>query len=95
MRKAALFFWIALTAAGCASAPGYRAPEVQVPQSFRETRDTVVAIAVAPSDTAVLLRWPELGDTTLTRLIDQLAHSMKVIAEHRLARCHYRFLILG
>jgi outer membrane protein, multidrug efflux system len=75
MRKAALLLWLGVTGAGCASAPGYRAPEVQVPQAFRETRDTTVAIAVAPSDTAVLLRWPELGDTTLTRLIDQLAHA--------------------
>ena len=75
MRKAALFFWIALTAAGCASAPGYRAPEVQVPQTFRETRDTAIAIAATPSDTAKLLKWPELGDSTLTRLINQLAQS--------------------
>jgi multidrug efflux system outer membrane protein len=75
MRKAALFFWIALTAAGCASAPGYRAPEVQVPQAFRETQDTAIAIAATPSDTAQVLRWPELGDTTLTRLINQLAHA--------------------
>lgn len=73
MPKAALFFWIALMAAGCASAPGYRAPEVQVPQTFRETRDTAIAIAATPSDTAKLLKWPELGDSTLTRLISQLA----------------------
>src|SRR3954464_6620585 len=75
MRKAALCFGIALLAAGCASAPGYRSSEVPVPQSFRETRDTTVAIATPPSDTAQLVRWPELGDTTLTRLIDQLSQS--------------------
>jgi NodT family efflux transporter outer membrane factor (OMF) lipoprotein len=75
MRKAALFFGIALVAAGCASAPGYRSPEVSVPQTFRETRDTAVAIAATPSDTAQLVKWPDLGDTTLTRLIDQLGQA--------------------
>jgi len=75
MRKAAICFGIALLAAGCASAPGYRSSEVPVPQSFRETRDTTVAIATPPSDSAQLVRWPELGDTTLTRLIDQLSQS--------------------
>lgn len=73
MRKAALFAWLALTAAGCASAPGYRAPEVQLPTAFRETRDTTVETAVtAPAD---LVTWPELGDTTLTRLVNQLARA--------------------
>jgi outer membrane protein, multidrug efflux system len=75
MRKAALFFGLALSAAGCASAPGYRAPDVPVPQTFRETRDTIVAIAAAPSDSAQLVAWPDLGDTTLTRLVNQLARS--------------------
>jgi len=75
MRKAALSFGIALLAAGCASAPGYRPSEVPVPQSFRETRDTSVAIATPPPDTAQLVRWPELGDTTLTRLINQLSQA--------------------
>jgi multidrug efflux system outer membrane protein len=75
MRKAALFLAIALTAAGCASAPGYRAPEVTIPHAFRETRDTAITIAVTPSDTAQLVQWPELGDSTLIRLIDQQAHA--------------------
>jgi outer membrane protein, multidrug efflux system len=74
MRKAWLLS-LTLTALGCASAPGYRAPQVKVPTAFRETRDTTITIAAAPSDTAALLRWPELGDTTLTRLINQLAHA--------------------
>ncbi|HET6795860.1 MAG TPA: efflux transporter outer membrane subunit [Gemmatimonadales bacterium] len=75
MRRVALFFSISLTAAGCASAPGYRAPDVQVPAAFRETRDTAIAVATTPSDTAQLVAWPDLGDTTLTRLINQLARS--------------------
>ncbi|HKP50267.1 MAG TPA: TolC family protein, partial [Gemmatimonadales bacterium] len=75
MHKASLWFGIALLAAGCASAPGYRSSEVQVPPSFRETRDTAVAIATLPSDTAQLIKWPELGDTTLTRLINQLGQA--------------------
>ncbi|HSJ74617.1 MAG TPA: hypothetical protein VK899_00235, partial [Gemmatimonadales bacterium] len=75
MHKATLFFGIALVAAGCASAPGYRSPEVSVPPTFRETRDTAVAIAAAPSDTAQLVEWPDLGDTTLTRLVNQLGQA--------------------
>jgi outer membrane protein TolC len=75
MRKASLWFGIAFVAAGCASAPGYRPSEVPVPQSFREVRDTSVAIATPPPDTAQLVRWPELGDTTLTRLISQLGQA--------------------
>jgi multidrug efflux system outer membrane protein len=74
MRKTA-FFLLALSSSGCASSPGYRAPEVQVPAAFREVRDTTIAIAAAPSDTAVLVTWPALGDTTLTRLVNQLTHS--------------------
>jgi outer membrane protein, multidrug efflux system len=73
MRKAGLLSWLVLTAIGCASAPGYRESDVQLPTAFREIRDTTVAIAAVPSDTALSLRWPELGDTTLTRLISQLA----------------------
>jgi multidrug efflux system outer membrane protein len=75
MRKASMFLWLALTSTGCASAPGYQAPEITAPPEFRETRDTAVAIAPAPSDTALLVTWPALGDTTLTRLINQLASS--------------------
>jgi outer membrane protein, multidrug efflux system len=62
----------------CASAPGYRAPEVQVPAAFRETRDTTIAISV--TDTAVPTPaltgtgfWPDGGDTTLTRLLNEAA----------------------
>jgi len=75
MRKASMFLWLALTSTGCASAPGYQAPEITAPPEFRETRDTTVAIAPAPSDSAQLVTWADLGDTTLTRLINQLASS--------------------
>jgi multidrug efflux system outer membrane protein len=75
MRKSALFLGLAWSAAGCASAPGYRAPDIQVPQSFRETRDTMVAVAAAPADSAQLVTWPDLGDTTLARLVNQLVRS--------------------
>jgi NodT family efflux transporter outer membrane factor (OMF) lipoprotein len=75
MRKAALLFGVALSAAGCASAPGYRESAVAVPKEFRETRDTAVAIGTTPSDTAQLVKWPDLGDTTLTRLIHQLGQA--------------------
>ena len=74
MRKTAVFFWLAVIS-GCASAPGYRAPDVPVPAAFRETRDTAIRVAAAPSDTAPLVRWPDLGDTTLIRLVNQLASS--------------------
>jgi outer membrane protein, multidrug efflux system len=75
MRKTAVFFWLALVSSGCASAPGYRAPDVQVPTAFRETRDTAIRVAAAPSDTAQQITWPDLGDTTLSRLVNQLASS--------------------
>jgi outer membrane protein, multidrug efflux system len=74
MRKTVLMFSLAL-AAGCASAPGYRAPEVQVPTTFRELRDTTIQIAAVASDTAESLKWPALGDTTLTQLMNQLTRA--------------------
>jgi NodT family efflux transporter outer membrane factor (OMF) lipoprotein len=73
MRKAALFAWVALTAGGCASAPGYRPSQVQIPAAFRETRDTTVQVATTGA--AEPVAWPDLGDTTLTRLMGQLAQS--------------------
>ena len=74
MRKAVIVL-LAVSSLGCAAAPGYRAPAVQVPAAFRETRDTTIPIAATPSDTAVALKWPDLGDTTLTRLVKELAHA--------------------
>jgi outer membrane protein, multidrug efflux system len=74
MRKAALFLALALSAAGCASAPGYRASAVPVPTEFREIRDTVVR-AAASRTAATPISWPDLGDTTLTRLMNQLTRA--------------------
>jgi outer membrane protein, multidrug efflux system len=74
MRKVALFFWLGLSAAGCASAPGYRASAVQVPAEFREIKDTVVQAAPTRASAAPIT-WPDLGDTTLTRLINQLTRA--------------------
>jgi outer membrane protein, multidrug efflux system len=75
MHRAALFAWIALTGAGCASSPGYRAPEVQIPTAFRETRDTTIPVEVGPAAPVERVQWPELGDTTLTRLMKQLTQA--------------------
>jgi len=74
MRKAPLFFWLALTSSGCASAPGYRESAVPLPAQFRETRDTVVRVSAGTS-VVDSLSWPELGDSTLTRLIGQLSRA--------------------
>jgi multidrug efflux system outer membrane protein len=77
MSKAGILL-LSLTLVACASAPGYRAPEVQVPAAFRETSDTTIAVPIA--DTVVAAPglvgtgfWPEVGDTTLTRLLNEAA----------------------
>ena len=72
---------LSLVLAGCAAAPAYRPPEVQLPTAFRETPDSVpqAAIGEAPvsgaaaTDTALPLEavWLGLGDTTLTRLMKE------------------------
>jgi multidrug efflux system outer membrane protein len=69
MCKAGIFLSLAAALAGCATAPGYRAPEVQVPTAFRETRDTVIETLVTGPAVADTLSWPDLGDSTLTRLL--------------------------
>ena len=60
-----------LTLAGCASAPGYQAPAVVMPATFRETRDTVVRVPTSSALASDSLAGPSLGDTTLTRLIQE------------------------
>jgi outer membrane protein, multidrug efflux system len=73
---------LSLVLAGCAAAPAYRPPEVQLPGAFRESPDSVpqAAIVEAPAsaaapatDTMLPLEavWVGLGDTTLTRLMSE------------------------
>jgi multidrug efflux system outer membrane protein len=67
---------LSLVVAACASAPGYRAPELQLPAAFRETRDTTIAIPsldTTPSAAALAGTgfFPDVGDTTLTRLLNE------------------------
>ena len=69
MRNAGISLSLALGLAGCATAPAYRAPEVQVPAAFRETRDTVIETLVTRPAAPDTLVWPDLGDSTLTRLL--------------------------
>ena len=77
MRNAAVVL-LSLLLAGCAAAPGYRAPGVEMPAAFRERPDSVPHVAdaglavnrPAVADTiAPTAFWSALGDTTLTRLI--------------------------
>jgi multidrug efflux system outer membrane protein len=77
MSRAGIFL-LSLTLVGCASAPGYRAPEVPVPAAFRETRDTIIDISI--TDTVISTPpltgtgfWPDVGDTTLSRLLNEAA----------------------
>jgi outer membrane protein, multidrug efflux system len=69
MSKAGILSLLVL--AGCASAPAYREPNVTVPASFRETRDTVVS-SMTDTVRATALSWTALSDTTLTRLMDEV-----------------------
>jgi outer membrane protein, multidrug efflux system len=84
MRKATIL--LVMTLAGCATSPAYRRPVVEVPPTFRETKDTIgaryVPMAVdttakpSPATERALAQaefWKELGDTTLNRLLDELA----------------------
>jgi NodT family efflux transporter outer membrane factor (OMF) lipoprotein len=80
---------LALALAGCASAPGYRSSGVAVPATFRETREGVTPLPIAPDtvapDTLSVAPlavvppsgdyWRELGDTTLDRLLNELSRS--------------------
>jgi len=76
---------ISIILAGCATAPGYRPPEVTLPAAFRETPDSGprpgasgpgvsgagVSAPVSDSTVATNAFWGELGDTTLTRLMNE------------------------
>jgi multidrug efflux system outer membrane protein len=73
MSKAGIL--LSLTVAACASAPGYRAPEVQVPAVFRETRDTIVATPAGLTADSTAAAWSAAGDTTLTRLMKEAVSS--------------------
>ena len=70
MYKAPILLSLAL--AGCASAPGYRPPEVSVPTAFRETKDTIVEIPDTLTAVTATAAWPDVGDTTLARLMKEL-----------------------
>lgn len=72
MSRAAIL--ICLAVAGCAGAPGYRAPDVNVPPAFREISDTIVTSNVSAVG-AGTTSWPETGDTTLDRLMMEAARS--------------------
>ena len=67
MSRVGLLVSLALTA--CASAPGYKAPLVAVPATFRETRDTIIQTPAPGSAIADTGAGPALDDSTLTRLI--------------------------
>src|ERR671910_2575827 len=73
MSKASVLYILVL--AGCATAPGYRAPEVALPAAFRETRDTIVEIPIDSGTAARTGTWSELRDTILTRLMNEVARS--------------------
>ena len=64
-------FIVALATAACASAPSYRAPEVPLPQAFRETRDTVVTVPDTGTAVADTGSWRNVGDSTLSRLVNE------------------------
>jgi outer membrane protein, multidrug efflux system len=74
MSKAGILL-LSLTMVACASAPGYRAPEVQVPAAFRETRDTIVAAPLGLTADSSAAAWSAVGDTTLTRLMKEAVSS--------------------
>lgn len=86
MRKATIL--LVMTLGGCATSPAYRRPVVEVPPAFRETKDTIGARYVpaavdstakpSPATERALAQaefWKELGDTTLNRLLDELARA--------------------
>src|SRR4051812_6876241 len=71
MPKPGMVASLFLALAGCATAPGYRAPAVPVPAAFRETRDTVVKTPTDGMAVADTITWPQIGDSTLVRLMKE------------------------
>src|SRR3954469_17830408 len=71
MRNRNLWAMASLVSLGCASAPGYRAPQVEVPAAFREVTDTVIETPAAESPGSLTVAALEVGDTTLARLIKE------------------------
>jgi multidrug efflux system outer membrane protein len=69
MRK--IWLLASLASLGCASAPGYRPPQVQVPAAFREMTDTVIETPAAEAPGSLAVAELEVGDTTLARLIKE------------------------
>jgi multidrug efflux system outer membrane protein len=64
--------WIlSLVSAACASAPSYRASEIPIPRSFRETQDTIIATGDTGTAVADTGSWRNVGDSTLSRLINE------------------------
>jgi len=68
-------FLLSAALAGCASAPGYRPPEVSVPAAFRETRDTIIEVQHTQDTVAATASWPDVGDTTLARLMNEVVRA--------------------
>jgi outer membrane protein, multidrug efflux system len=67
-----LNLWVAaLVTSGCASAPGYRPPQVAVPAAFREVADTIVQTPAIETRDSLRVAELEIGDTTLARLIKE------------------------
>jgi outer membrane protein, multidrug efflux system len=73
MRK--LWLLTSLVSAGCAGAPGYRAPQVPVPATFREMTDTVIVPAAGPVGAGHSESGLGTSDSTLARLIREAVHA--------------------
>jgi outer membrane protein, multidrug efflux system len=62
---------VSAVSAACASAPSYRASEVPIPRTFRETRDTIIEMPDMGTAVADTGSWQNVGDSTLSRLINE------------------------
>jgi len=92
MRSALLMAFLALY--GCASSPDYKSAGVPLPASYRALTDSQQTHYVAPETAATRAApavaadvspdyWRRLGDTTLTRLIDEVLRSNLDVAAAR------------